>query len=217
MFKKVFLKILPLWDGVEKCGTARQDTDDNITIGYAVASRCIVVECVWNLMAHGDARGGEWRGNWRMEWVLFTLPWNMVYAALLPLMRTPRLPAVDWTDAPTDLNGLVRFGERQNLVSACVPSHFRCTLHMLPSLLGNFFFSHLQFVVAIPEFIYILWRISFFKIIHVLGQAHMISYLCICFVQSIFDGLSGFIVAWIWRTGLKWWTVCFCFTVQVQM
>ena len=25
----------------------------------------------------------------------------MVYPALLPLMRTPRLPAVDWTDAPT--------------------------------------------------------------------------------------------------------------------
>ena len=23
----------------------------------------------WNLMAHGDAREGKWRGNWRMEWV----------------------------------------------------------------------------------------------------------------------------------------------------
>ena len=28
----------------------------------------------------------------------------MVYPALLPLMRTPRLPAVDWTDLPADLN-----------------------------------------------------------------------------------------------------------------
>ena len=46
-----------------------------------------------------------------------TLPRNVVYAALLPLMRTPRLPAVD-------LNGLVRFAERRNLVSARVPSHF---------------------------------------------------------------------------------------------
>ena len=35
---------------------------------------------------------------------------------------TPRLPAVDWTDAPTALNGLVRFGERRTLVSARVPS-----------------------------------------------------------------------------------------------
>ena len=40
-------------------------------------------------------------------------------------MRTPRLPVVDWTEAPADLNGLVRFAERQNLVSARVPSHFK--------------------------------------------------------------------------------------------
>jgi len=75
-------------------------------------------------MAHGDAREGKWRGNWRMEWVASTLtplP-NVVYSALLKLKRTPRLPAVDWTDHPTDLNGLVRFGERRNLVSARVPS-----------------------------------------------------------------------------------------------
>jgi hypothetical protein len=42
----------------------------------------------------------------------------MVYPALLPLMRTPQMPAVDRTDAPADLNGLVRFAERRNLVSA---------------------------------------------------------------------------------------------------
>jgi len=59
-----------------------------------------------------------------MEWVASTLtpPTNVVYPALLKLMRTPRLPAVDGTDAPTDLNGLVRFGERLNLVSARVSS-----------------------------------------------------------------------------------------------
>jgi len=51
-------------------------------------------------MAHGDAREGKWRWNWRMEWVASTLHTtsNMVYTALLPLMRTPRLPVVDWTD-----------------------------------------------------------------------------------------------------------------------
>jgi len=59
----------------------------------------------------------------------FTLPRNMVYPALLPLMGTPRLPAVDWTDAPADLNGLVRFAERTILVYARVPSHFKRTLH----------------------------------------------------------------------------------------
>ena len=69
-------------------------------------------------------------GNWRVEWVAstFTLPWNMVYPALLPLMRTPRLPVVDWTDTPADLNGLARFAERRNLVSARVPSHFKRSL-----------------------------------------------------------------------------------------
>ena len=46
-------------------------------------------------------------------------------------MRTPRLPAVDSTDAPTDLNGLVRFAERRNLVSVRVPSHFKRSLPVL--------------------------------------------------------------------------------------
>jgi len=84
----------------------------------------IDVELVRNLVAHGDAREGKWRRNWRMEWIASTLtpPPNVVYPALLKLMRIPRLPAVDWTDVPTDLNGLVRFGERRNLVSARVPS-----------------------------------------------------------------------------------------------
>ena len=50
----------------------------------------------------------------------------MVYPSLLSLIHTPRLP--DWTDAPADLNGLFRFAERRNLVSACVPSHFNWTL-----------------------------------------------------------------------------------------
>jgi hypothetical protein len=48
----------------------------------------------------------------------------MVYPALLPLMRIPWLPVVDWTDAPANLNGLVRPAERQNLVSVHVPSQF---------------------------------------------------------------------------------------------
>jgi len=43
-------------------------------------------------------------------------------------MRTPRLSVVDWTYAPADLNGLVRFVERRNLVSARVPSHIKRSL-----------------------------------------------------------------------------------------
>ena len=76
-----------------------------------------------------------------MEWVASTLtpPPNVVYPALLKLMRTPRLPAVDWTDSPTNLNGLVRYGERRNLVSARVLWGFRRALHsyQIP-LYGNY-------------------------------------------------------------------------------
>jgi len=31
------------------------------------------IDSSWNVMAHGDAREGKWRGNWRMEWVASTL------------------------------------------------------------------------------------------------------------------------------------------------
>jgi len=85
-----------------------------------------VIYCARNVVAHGDAWEGKWRGNWRMEWVASTLTRlrNVVYPALLTLMRIPRLPAVDWTDAPADLYGFVRLGERRNVVSARVPSGF---------------------------------------------------------------------------------------------
>jgi len=57
-----------------------------------------------------------------------------VYPALLPLMRTTRLSVVDRTDAPADLNGLVLFVERRNLVSARVSSHLK---RSLPSVVRN--------------------------------------------------------------------------------
>jgi len=88
------------------------------------------VELKRNLMAHGEAREEKWRGKRRMKWVGSThaLYGNTVYPALLPLMRTPLLPAADWTDTPADINGLVRFAGRPNLVSARVPSHSVSTL-----------------------------------------------------------------------------------------
>jgi len=79
-------------------------------------------------MAHDDAGwGSEGETSERSgKPVPIALPRIMVYPALLPLMRTPRLPAViDWTDAPRDSNRLVRFAEWGNLVSARVPSHFK--------------------------------------------------------------------------------------------
>ena len=32
-----------------------------------------MVDSSWNVITHGDAREGKWRGNWRMEWVDSTL------------------------------------------------------------------------------------------------------------------------------------------------
>jgi hypothetical protein len=82
-------------------------------------------------MAHSDTREGKWRGNWQMEWLASTLHTtsDMVYPALLPLMCTPQLPVIDWTDAPANLNGLIRFAERRNLVSVHVASHLNWPLH----------------------------------------------------------------------------------------
>ena len=63
----------------------------------------------------------------------------MVYPAFVPLMHTRRLPVVDSTDAPADLNGLVRFAERGNLASARVPSYFKRNLHILARHVSNKF------------------------------------------------------------------------------
>jgi len=122
------------------------------------------IECVWNVMAHGDAWEGKWRRNWWMEWVAstLTLPRNLVYPALLPLMRTPRLPAVDWTDAPADLNGLVRFGERRNLVSARVPSYFKCTTPLCSIIYLVFMWSELTGVEKCWQKVYIIFILMHF-------------------------------------------------------
>jgi hypothetical protein len=86
----------------------------------------IVSESCWNVMAHGDAREGKWRGNWRMEWVASTLHIALEHG----------VSSITTADAHTSaassrlnyLNGLAPFAERRNLVSARVPSHFKRSL-----------------------------------------------------------------------------------------
>ena len=92
-----------------------------------------VVDFSWNVMAHDDASEGKWRGNWRMEWgsqyyshYLGTLCIQHFYSwcARLGCQQSTELtPLVDLR-----VNGLVRFAERRNLVSARVPSHFKRSL-----------------------------------------------------------------------------------------
>ena len=97
------------------------------------------VEPSWNVMAHDDAREGKWRGNWRMEWVASTRHTasehgvSSITTITTADAHTTAASSHNWTDALADLNGLVRFAERRNLVSARVPSHFKRSLpHVLP-------------------------------------------------------------------------------------
>jgi hypothetical protein len=53
--------------------------------------------------------------------------WPHTHCFTKPL-STPRLPVADWTDTPTNLNGLVHFADRLNPVSARVLSHLKCRL-----------------------------------------------------------------------------------------
>jgi len=92
------------------------------------------VDSSLNVMAHGEAREGKWRGNWRMERVASTLHTtsehgvssittsNKSWCAHLGCQQSTEL-----TSLP-NLNGLVRFAERRSLVSARLPSHLNWPL-----------------------------------------------------------------------------------------
>ena len=83
-------------------------------------------------MTHGDAREGKWKGNWRMEWVASTLHTTSEHGVSSITTADAHTSAassrLNWRP-PADLNGLVRFAERRNLVSARVPSRFKSSLH----------------------------------------------------------------------------------------
>ena len=110
-----------------------------------------LVQFIWNVMAHGDGRVGKWRGNWRMEWVASTLRNTSEYGVssittMTPLMRTPRLPVVDWTDTPTHLNGLVRFTERRNW--------FLRVFHHISNAVNNFWCCYCAFGIIVITIVY---------------------------------------------------------------
>jgi len=77
-------------------------------------------------MAHGDAgRGSEGETARTLH---TTLDYGVFSITTADAHTSAASTVVDWTNAPADLNGLVRFAERQNVVSACVPSHFKRSL-----------------------------------------------------------------------------------------
>ena len=57
--------------GLQVCHTVAAVYDGN-TLSHSDILRN-VLDSSWNVMVHSDARGGKWRGNWRMEWVASTL------------------------------------------------------------------------------------------------------------------------------------------------
>jgi len=71
--------------------------------------------------------GGKWRGNWRMEWVVSTLHTTSEHGVSSITTADAHTSAassrLNWRP-PANLNGLVCFAGRRNLVSARVPSHF---------------------------------------------------------------------------------------------
>jgi len=91
----------------------------------------LYVDSSWNVMSHGDARERKWRGNWRMQWVASTLHTTSERGVSSVTTADAHTSAassrLNWRPS-ADLNGLVRFAERRNLVSARVPSHFKSSL-----------------------------------------------------------------------------------------
>ena len=79
-------------------------------------------------MAQGDARERKWRRNWWMEWVASTLHTTSEHGVpsitTADAHTTAASSRMNWRP-PADLNGLVRFGERRNLVCARAPSRFK--------------------------------------------------------------------------------------------
>ena len=93
--------------------------------------RPALLDSGWTVMAHGDAREGKWSGNWQMDWIASTLRTTSnhgVSSITTANAHTSAVSVVDCRDDPADLDGLVRFAERRNLVSAHVPSHYNWSL-----------------------------------------------------------------------------------------
>ena len=57
---------------VKQCGTGQQKQMERRAGTLANLTLFKLLDSRWNVMAHGNARDGNWRGNWRMELVAST-------------------------------------------------------------------------------------------------------------------------------------------------
>ena len=114
-----------------------------------------IVDSSWNVMANGDAREGKLRGNWRLEWVASTLHTTSEHGLFSITTADAHTSAassrLNWRPS-ADLNGLVLFAERLNVVSARLPSHFNwplprefyCFKHCIRAFLRLYLFCFLS-------------------------------------------------------------------------
>ena len=114
------------------------------------------------------------------------IPFSLYYNRSPPT-RTPRKPVLDWTDTPADINGLVRFAERPNLVSVRVPSHSVFTLPSTVCMVIIFTSWTFHYEGIFPI-------VSFFFIQHyVTWQRH-------CVVKCLFFFGGKFQIIFVWWT-----------------
>ena len=101
----------------------------------------------------------------------------MVYPALLPLMRTPRLPVVDWTDAPRRFKWTRLFRRKTKsgfcacaitfqlaCTSFCVRKYWNCFFQKMAELFHKYviylFISPLQVSLAIfADWLWVEWSL----------------------------------------------------------
>jgi len=121
-------------------------------------------------MPHVDAREGNWRENWRMLSVASTLHTTSEHGVSSITTADALTSAVssqlNWRP-PADLNGLVRFAERRNLVPAGVPSHFKRSLllHRLLYLFKGW--SPGYYLVTVYFFLVTAWLLpGYFLVIY---------------------------------------------------
>ena len=93
--------------------------------------------------------GGEVKGKWAAS-TLHTTSEHGVSSITTDAHISAASSRLNWR--PADLNGLVRFGGRRNLVSTRVPSHFKCSLHTPDSRSSRpIYFARWRMMLVSPQ------------------------------------------------------------------
>jgi hypothetical protein len=91
------------------------------------------VDSSLNVMAHGDARAGKWRGNWRMQWVASTLHTTSEHGVSSITTADAHTSAansrLNWRHPPADLNGLGPFRQKDEIWYLRVCHHISTGLY----------------------------------------------------------------------------------------